>query len=73
MSTLTMLLLRTRMEVLNMSPRPKSDKSKNLRFEIRMTKETAEKIEYCAQKMDTSKTNVILHGVDLVKKELDKE
>lgn len=56
-----------------MSPRPKSDKSKNLRFEIRMTKETAEKIEYCAQKMDTSKTNVILHGVDLVKKELDKE
>lgn len=56
-----------------MSPRPKSEKSKNLRFEIRMTKETAEKIDYCAQKLDSSKTDVILRGIDLVKKELDEK
>lgn len=56
-----------------MSPRHKSDKSKNMRFEIRMTKETADKLEYCAQKLDATKTEVVQHGIDLVKKELDKE
>lgn len=56
-----------------MSPRPKSDKSKHFRFEIRMTDETAAKLEYCAQKMQTSKTEVIERGIDLVKSELDKK
>ncbi len=56
-----------------MSPRPKSDKSKHLRFEIRMTKETAEKLEYCAEKLSVSKTEVIQRGIDLVKSELDEK
>lgn len=56
-----------------MSPRPKSDNAKNLRFEIRMTEETAEKLEYCAEKLGTSKTDVIQRGIDLVKSELDKK
>lgn len=55
-----------------MSPRPKSDKSKNMRFEIRMTEETAQKLDYCAKKMNTTKTDVIQKGIDLVKAELEK-
>ncbi len=56
-----------------MSPRPKSDKSKNMRFEIRMTKEMSEKLEYCAEKLKTSKTDVIQRGIELVRLELEKE
>lgn len=61
------------MEVHAVSPRPKSDKSKRLRFEIRMTEETAKKLEYCAEKLKTSKTEVIQKGIDLVKSELEKK
>lgn len=56
-----------------MSPRPKSDKSKNIRFNIRITKETSEKLEDCAKKLETSKADVVERGIDLVKKELDEE
>lgn len=56
-----------------MSPRPKSDKSKNLRFEIRMNKETAEKLEYCAEKLHITRTDVVQRGIDLVKSELGKK
>lgn len=56
-----------------MSPRPKSDKSKNLRFEIRMNEETSEKLSYCAEKLGATKTDVIERGIDLVKSELDKK
>ena len=56
-----------------MSPRKKSDKSKHLRFEIRMNEETAEKLSYCAEKLGTTKTDVIQRGIDLVKSELGKK
>ena len=56
-----------------MSQRPKSDKSKRLWLEIRMTEETAKKLEYCAEKLKTSKTEVIQKGIDLVKSELEKK
>lgn len=56
-----------------MSPRPKSNKSKNLRFDIRITQDTADKLEYCAEKLNTSKANVVERGIDLVKKELDEK
>lgn len=55
-----------------MSPRPKSDKSKNMRFEIRLTKETSEKLQDCAKALHTTKTDVITKGIDLVKSEIDK-
>ena len=56
-----------------MSPRHKSDNSKNMRFEIRMTKETADKLEYSAEQLDATKTEVVQRGIDLVKKELDEK
>lgn len=56
-----------------MSPRPRSDKSKNMRVEIRMDKETSDKLDYCVEKMQSTKTDVIRKGIDLVKSELDKK
>ena len=56
-----------------LSPRLKSDKSKNMRFEIRMTKETADKLEYCAEKLNVSKTEVVEMGIELVKSEVAKK
>lgn len=56
-----------------MSPRPKSEKSKQLRFEMRMGAETAEKLEYCAEKLGISRAAVIEKGIDLVKTELDEK
>lgn len=66
------ITVRTRKEVKQMS-RPKSDKSKNMRFEIRINSETADKLQYCAEKMGTTKSDVIHKGIDLVKAELDKK
>lgn len=54
-----------------MSPRtgrPKSDNPRNYRFEIRMNKELAEKLQDCADKLQISKTAVIEKGIDLVYK-----
>ena len=56
-----------------MSPRPKSDHSKQLRFEMRMGEETAEKLYFCAEKLGISRAAVIEKGLDLVKAELDKK
>ncbi len=53
--------------------RPKSDKSKNMRFEIRLNAETAEKLQYCADKLGTTKSDIIHKGIDLVKAELEKK
>ncbi|MCI8914879.1 ribbon-helix-helix domain-containing protein [Pseudoflavonifractor sp. 60] len=56
-----------------MSPRPKSEHSKQLRFEMRMGAETAEKLMYCAEKLGVSRAAIIEKGIDLVKAELDKK
>lgn len=60
-------------EVCKLSPRPKSDNSKTIRFNIRITKETSEKLEHCASELGTSKADVVERGIDLVKQELDKK
>lgn len=58
-----------------MSPRtgrPTANK-KTKRLEIRLTPQEAEKLQYCAEKMAVSKTEVINRGIDLVRAELDKK
>ena len=58
-----------------MSPagRPKTDNPKNIRLEIRLTQEQNQLLEECAEKLSTTKTEVINRGIALVKKELDKK
>ena len=56
-----------------MSPRPKSDKSKHNRFELRLDDEMNELLEECSERLQTTKTEVINKGIRLVKSELDKK
>lgn len=58
-----------------MSPagRPKIENPKNIRLEIRLTKQENELLEECAEKMQITKTEVINRGIRLVKEELEKE
>ena len=53
--------------------RPKIENPKNVRLEIRLTKQENELLTECAKKMQTTKTEVINKGVRLVKKELDEK
>ena len=56
-----------------MSPRPKSDKSKPHRFELRLDDEMENMLNECSEKLNTSKTEVINRGIKMVKSELDKK
>lgn len=46
--------------------RPKSDNPKNIRLEIRLDRETNQILERCAEKLNTTKTDVIKRGILLV-------
>lgn len=56
-----------------MSPRPKSDKSKHNRFELRLDDEMNNMLCECSEKLNTTKTEVINKGIRMVKSELDKK
>ena len=59
-----------------MSPskgRPPIENPKNVRFEIRMTKEQAATLSECAERLQITRTDVINKGVKMVKAELDKK
>lgn len=59
-----------------MSPshgRPPISNPKNVRLEIRLTEEQAETLAECADRLKTSRTEVINKGVAMVKAELDKK
>ncbi len=60
-----------------MSPIKKGTKltnnPKNIRLEIRLTQSENELLENCAKQMNTTKTNVINKGIQLVNEELNKK
>lgn len=55
-----------------MSPRtgrpPKMGKSKNVSLQLRITEETANKLQECSEKLNISRTEVIEQGIDLIHK-----
>ena len=53
--------------------RPPISNPKNVRLEIRLTEEQAETLAECADRLKTSRTEVINKGVAMVKAELDKK
>ena len=58
-----------------MSPRtgrPPKDNPRDVNLNIRVTKEEAQLIQDCANALDTTRTEVIIKGVQLVKAELEK-
>ena len=56
-----------------MSPRtgrpPLQDVSRTEKLNIRLTKQEKQDIEYCSEKLNLSRTDTIIKGVGLVKKE----
>lgn len=60
-----------------MSPLKKGQKltnnPKNVNLSLRLTKSEAEDLQYCADKLKTSRTNIINRGVRKVKEEIDKK
>ncbi len=57
-----------------MSPRtgrpPKLGKSKSVSLQLRITQETADKLQECAEKLSVSRTEIIEKGVDLIHKQV---
>lgn len=50
-----------------------TDNPKNVRLEIRLTQAENNALTECAKQLNTTKTDVINQGIQLVKKELDKK
>ncbi len=46
---------------------------KNVRLDLRLTKQEADDLQYCADKLETSRTDVINRGVQKIKEEIDKK
>lgn len=50
-----------------------TDNPKNVRLDLRLTKQEADDLQYCAEKLNVSRTDVINIGVSRVKEEIDKK
>lgn len=48
--------------------RPKSENPRNQRLELKLTKSELEKINNCSKKMERSRTDTILYGIELIEK-----
>lgn len=52
--------------------RPPSDNPKDLQYRLRMTKEDAEKLEYCCKATGKTKAEILREGLELVYKSVQK-
>lgn len=57
-------------EVMSPKGRPTQDK-KDKRFEIRLSQDTYNTLEECAEKLNITKAQVIHKGIELVKLQID--
>lgn len=48
-----------------------TENPKNINLNLRLTKQEADDIRYCAEKLKTSRTDVINRGVRKIKEEID--
>lgn len=46
---------------------------KNVSLNLRLTKQEADDLQYCADKLETSRTDVINRGVQKIKKEIEEK
>jgi len=52
---------------------PKGEESSTEKINIRVSKKEAQKIQDCADRMDATRTDAIMAGIDLLKDDLDKK
>lgn len=50
--------------------RPKSVNPQNVRLEIRLTQDEAERLQRCAATLDTTRTDVLKRGIKLIEDEI---
>lgn len=58
-----------------MSPRtgrPKSDTPKDIQLKIRADKNTVADLDYCCEKLNKTRSDVIRTGIQMVKSEIEK-
>lgn len=53
--------------------RPRKDNPKDTRIQVRIDKETLKKLDKCAEEKNTTRSEVIREGIDLVNDELKKK
>ena len=51
---------------MNPAGRPKSENPKNVRLEIRLTKTESQLLEECSRELKTTKTDVIVKGIEII-------
>lgn len=59
-----------------MSPRtgrPPKENPRNVNLNIRITKNEAERIQSCADKLSMTRTDVIMTGIELVEKQIEQK
>lgn len=60
-----------------MSPRtgrpPKAETSRNKSLNLRLTEEEAKDIQYCAEKLEISRTDAIMKGIRMIKAHLEEK
>lgn len=63
-----------RKDVSYISPagRPPKENPRNINLNIRITKDEARRIQTCANKLNTSRTDAIMKGIELVEEQLKK-
>ena len=57
-----------------MSPRtgrPPKENPRNVNLNIRITKEESERIQNCADKLNMTRTDTIMKGIEMVEKEIE--
>ena len=61
-------------EVIHISPagRPPKENPRNVNLNIRITRSEAEKIQTCAERLNLTRTDTIMKGINMVEKELNK-
>lgn len=57
-----------------MSPRtgrPPKDNPRNINIGLRLSNEEADLLQECAERLDTTRTEIVVKGVKMVKSEID--
>lgn len=50
-----------------------TDNPKNVNLSLRLTRAEADDLQYCAEKLETSRTDVINRGVQKIKEEIERK
>lgn len=53
--------------------RPPKENPRNVKLNIRITKDESDLIQECADRLQVTRTDAIIHGMQLTKAELDKK